>query len=321
MGIKHRLTKKVQDSTLAFFISQLDNFDPTLHAPLFNVTWGRDIKLRPNVSLAQESTSFARNAVAAPGTLSAGGKPWISANTKAIPGVGINSERLVLPLRPLAQEISYTSIELQRSQLLGQPIDTMKLDAFNMSYQMNTDAMVYVGDTDVGAEGLLNSSLVTASAVATGASGSKLWKNKTPDEILADVNDMLRTSWQNSGFAVCPADLLLPPEQFSYIASQKVSSAGNVSILKFLKENCIALVQNGKELNINPVKWATGRGADSTDRMCCYTNQLNFVRFPLVPVRRETPYYQGITFSAPYVYGFGEMEFVYPETMLYRDGI
>jgi hypothetical protein len=41
----------------------------------------------------------------------------------------------------------------------------------------------------------------------------------------------------------------------------------------------------------------------------------------MVPIRRETAYYQGIRFIAPYLWLFGEMEFVYPETVLYADGI
>jgi hypothetical protein len=114
---------------------------------------------------------------------------------------------------------------------------------------------------------------------------------------------------------------LLPPAQFGYIASQKVSSAGNVSILKFLEENSIALKINGKALDIQPVKWLTGQGAGGLDRMVAYTNDEGRVRFPMVPIMRETAYYQGIRFIAPYLYLFGQVEFVYPETVQYADGI
>lgn len=318
---------RTKDSTLAYFVNQLDNLDKALYEPLTSVSWGRDIKLRPGITMSNESTSFIRSAFAAAGTLdnpsgNAGGNmPWISAETTAIPGVSVNGQRIVLPLRPLAREISYTSLELSRSQLTGQPIDSQKLAAFNTLYQMNTDQMVYIGSADVGATGLVNSPLVTTGSVATGVGGSTLWNTKTPDEILADVNALIEASWSASAFAVCPANLLLPPFQFSYIASQKVSSAGNISILKFLKENCISLEVNGKQLEINPVKWLTGRGSASSDRMVAYTNDEQRVRFPMVPVMRETPYYQGIRFTAPYLWLFGEMEFVYPETLQYADGI
>ena len=46
--------------------------------------------------------------------------------------------------------------------------------------------------------------------------------------------------------------------------------------------------------------------------MVAYTNDESRVRFPMVPVRRETAYYQGIRFTAPYLWAFGQMEIVYP---------
>jgi hypothetical protein len=294
-----------------------------LYEPLVSVSWARDIKLRAGISMSNESTSFIRSAFAAPGSLqnSQGNMPWISAETSAIPGVSVNGNKLVQPLRPLAREISYTSVELERSQLTGQPIDVQKMDALNILYQMNTDQMVYVGSDDVSATGLLNCPDVTADTVANGISGSPLWSQKTADEILADVNALLEASWAASAYAVCPSKLLLPPLQFSYIASQKVSSAGNVSILEFLRMNSIALSINGSSLDIQPVKWLPGLGAGDTDRMVVYTNSEDRVRFPMVPIRRETAYYEGIRFIAPYLWAFGVMEVVYPETIRYADGI
>ena len=312
---------KTFDSTLAYFVNQLDNLDRKLYEPLYNVTWGRDINLRTGITMANESTSFIRSNIGGIGTQRAQGKPWISPNTTTLPGVSVNGERIVLPLRLLGQEISYTSVELERSQLVGQPIDAQKFDAMNIMYQMNTDEMVYVGDTDVGATGLVNSSLVTSAAVANGTAGTPAWATKTPDEILKDVNDMVTAAWQASGFAACPDKVLLPPAQFAYISSQKVSNAGNVSILQFLEDNSISLRVNGRKLDIQPVKWLTGRGTGGANRMVAYTNQEDKVRFPMVPVRRETPYYLGIKFNAPYIWAFGEVEFIYPETVVYRDGI
>lgn len=312
---------KTFDSTLAYYVNQLDNLDKKLHEPLYNVSWGRDISLRTGITMANESTSFIRSNFGAIGTQNAAGKPWISPNTTTLPAVSINGERVVLPLRLLGQEVSYSSVELERSMLLGQPIDVQKFDAMNVMYQMHTDEMIYVGDTDVSAYGLLNSPLVSAGSVAAGASTDTEWNTKTPDEILADINTAIQEAWAATGYAACPNKLLLPPAQFAYIASQKVSTAGNISILQFVEENSISLRVNGMKLDVQPVKWLTGRGVASADRMVAYTNQEDKVRFPMVPIRRETPYYLGIKFNAPYIWGFGEVEFVYPEAAVYKDGI
>ena len=311
---------RTQDSNLAYYVNQLDNFDQRLHEPLVSISWGRDIKLRTGITMAQESTSFTRSNLAGGGSQIIDGKPWITSETTTFQGVSINGERVVAPLRLLGREVSFTSVELERSQLLGQPIDTAKLNALNLLYQMNTDEQVYIGDTFTGDQGLLNSSQVAFGNVTGGTWAAAILAN-TPDVILSQVNEILTTSWANTGYTICPAELRIPPAQFGAISMAKVSGQANVSVLQYIMQNSIANNINGKPLNIQPLKWLTSRGVGPTDRMIAYTNDEERVRFPMVPIRRETSYYQGIRFVAPYIWAYGQVEFVYPETVLYRDGI
>lgn len=319
---------KTKDSSLAFFINQLDNFDRTLHAPLYSTTWSRDIKLRSGITMANESTSFMRTSFGSTGSMtsgnnvSGGGKSFIAPNSTTLAGIDVNGERIVKALRLWGNEVSYSTVELERSQMIGQPLDQSKFAGLTVKYNMDLDESVYIGDAGQGYKGLLNSTEVTAGSVATKAATGTIWVgNATPDEILEDVNTLLEAAWAATGYAVCPSELRLPPVQYAYIASQKISTAGNVSILTFLEDNSISLRVNGKKLNIQPLKYLTGRGAGSTDRMMVYSNDEMYVRYPLVPIRRETAYYHGIRFAAPYLSAFGELEFVYPETVRYGDGI
>jgi hypothetical protein len=325
MGFKSKAFK-TKDSALAFYVNQLENLDRRLYMPLTAVSWGRDIKLRPGITISQESTSFIQSTFAAGGSLSnsnstsGGNMPWIAPEASAIQGVSIDGTKITTPLRLLAREISFTSPELERSQLLGQPIDAQKTDALNILYQMNTDQMVFIGATEVGATGLVNNPSVTTGSVSGGTWASLLAAN-TPYVILQQVNTLIESAWAASGFAVCPSELRLPPAQYAAISAALVSQAGSISVLTFLEQNSISLRVNGKALNIQPLKWLTGRGAAGADRMVAYTNEEDRVRFPMVPIRRETAYYHGIRFTAPYLWAFGQVEFVYPETVQYADGI
>jgi hypothetical protein len=315
------------DSTGAFLVGELERLDQTLHEPLVSMTWTRDIDVREDVTIADETSSFTNSSFAAAGSLNSSGKNFVGKNSNAIAGIALDIGKTANPLYLWAMEIGYTIPELLSAQQFGRPVDAQKFKGMQLKHQMDIDEMVYIGDTVVGQYGLLNSSLVTAGFVAAGTSTYTQWVYKTADEILNDVNSFIQLSWAAAGYAVCPSKLLLPPAQFAYITSQKVSTAGNVSILTFLEDNSISLKVNGKKLDIQPCKWLTGRGvaagspSAATDRMCCYTQDKDRVRFPMVPLQRTPLEYRSLYQLTTYFGRLGCVEFVYPECIRYADGI
>ena len=151
-----------------------------------------------------------------------------------IGGLALDIGKTVNPLYLWGMELSYTIPELLSAQQIGRPVDEQKLAGIKLKWNMDVDQMAYIGSTEVGKYGLCNSDQVSAGFVATNGGSPALtqWIYKTADQILYDINALLETTWAASGYAVCPSKLLLPPAQFAYITSQKVSSAGNISILK-----------------------------------------------------------------------------------------
>jgi hypothetical protein len=309
-----------RDSAGAFLVGELERLDQRLHEPLASVTWSRDIDLREDVSIADEMSSFTNSSFAAAGGSSPNGKSWIGKDASAIQGIALDIGKTAQPLSLWGMELGWTLPELASAQQLGRPVDQQKFAGMQMKYNMDVDEQVYVGDGVLGLYGLLNAPAVTATNVVNGVSASPLWSTKTPDEILKDVNTVLNAAWAASGYAVVPGKLGLPPSKYSYLVSQKVSSAGNISILQFLKDNSLANAVNGVPLDIVPMKFLSGRGAGGTDRMIAYSQDQNRVRFPLVPLQRTPVEYRGIS-QLTYYYGrLGAVEVVYPETMQYADG-
>ena len=320
--------RRTVDSTGAFLIGELERLDQTLHDPLVAVTWGRDIDLREDVTIADEASSFTNSTFASAGGVTPNGKAWIGKDSNAITGIALDIGKTASPLTLWGMELKYTIPELESAAKLGRPIDQQKYDGMQLKHQMDTDEQVYVGDSTLAQYGLVNSPLVTASVVANGAQGTTQWNTKSPDEILADVNTLLNAVWAASGWAVMPSRLLLPPVQFGYIVSQKVSTAGNVSILEFLRANSLSNATNGRPLDIQPLKWLVGRGVGGTpgvlgtvDRMVAYTKDKNRVRFPMTMLQRTPLEYRSIYQMTTYFGRLGVVEFVYPETLGYADGI
>ncbi|ULI44927.1 DUF2184 domain-containing protein [Raoultella ornithinolytica] len=303
------------DSSGAFLVHELERLDQTLNLPLTSQTWSRDIQLREDVSIADEISSFANTTFSAAGTPNANGKNWISPLATAIAGINVDIEKKGFPLELWGMELGWTVIELNAAAQVGRPIDTQKYDGMQLKWNMDTDEQVYIGDTAKGAKGLLNLSQVTPT------NATKTWANSTADEIRASINQVLSNAWARSAYSKVPEDLLIPPEQYSFIASTIVSSAGNQSLLTYLETNTIAYHQNGKPLNIRPVKWMKGRGVGGTDRMVAYTNDKKFVRFPMVPLQSVPIQYRGLYQLVTYYGKLGAVEPVYPETLNYMDGI
>lgn len=303
------------DSSGAFLIHELERLDQTLNLPLTSQTWSRDIQLREDVSIADEISSFTNTTFAAAGTPNANGKNWISPLATAIAGVNVDIEKKGFPLELWGMELGWTVIELNAAAQVGRPIDTQKYDGMQLKWNMDTDEQVYIGDSAKGAKGLLNLSQVTPT------NATKTWATSTADEIRASINQVLSNAWARSAYSKVPEDLLIPPEQYSFIASTIVSSAGNQSLLTYLETNTIAYHQNGKPLNIRPVKWMNGRGVGGTDRMVAYTNDKKFVRFPMVPLQSVPIQYRGLYQLVTYYGKLGAVEPVYPETLNYMDGI
>ncbi|WP_047236650.1 DUF2184 domain-containing protein [Chromobacterium subtsugae] len=304
------------DSTGAFLVGELERLDPTLNAPLASVTWSRDIMLREDVSMGDEVSSFTNSSFAAAGGPSPNGKNWIGKDSNAIAGIELDIGKTPNPLNLWGMQLGWTLPELQSAQQLGRPVDSQKFEGLQLKWQMDTDEQVYIGDPGLGITGMVNNPLVNQSNAQNGN-----WSGANPQQMLDDVNELLNSVWTATGYSLCPEELRLPPLQFSKMVSTLISSAGNISVLEFIKQNSLCNSLNGKPLNIQPLKWLYQRGASNANRMMAYTNDKKRIRFPMVPLQRTPLEYRDIRQLTTYFGKLGVVEFVYPETVGYRDGL
>ena len=314
------------DSAGAFLVGELERLDPMVHLPLVSTTWVRDIDLRTDVQMSDATTSYTLTSFGAAGGAKSNGINWGSADQTTIPRVTLDISKTANPLDLVTYEVAYTIPELRMAEATGRPIDSQMIAGMNLKHQMDVDQCVYIGDSDKGTYGLVNSGNVTNTAnVATGSGGSTSWVNKSPDEILADINEIVTSTWASTGYAVPPSKLLVAPQPFGYISTQPVVINGTgvaETILSYVKTRNVLTAEKGIPLEIFAVKWLdhTVRGV-STDRMVAYTQRQEFVRFPMVPLQPVQPQFRGIWIAVPYYGRLGVIETVYPETLAYRDGI
>lgn len=323
------------DSTGAFLVGELERLDYTMHEPLVDIEYTRDIDIRADVTVADELSSYTYSQFASAGGLGAGngirnGKAWLSKEATQVTSINVDIAKVAQPLRPWGLEVKYDIFELESAARVGRPIDAQKLADLQIKADMDVDEQVYVGDGTFGDTGLFNAAGVTnVSNLPNGAAASPLWSSKTPQEILADFNAIIQSAWTASGFKVMPRRVMVPPAQYGYISTQIISSgAGNISILKFVLENNVVTASGNGRLEILPAKWLIGCGAGGTigtlgtvDRMVAYTKEPRFVRFPVTGMQRTPIQYDGMWHKFIYFRRLGVLEVVYPETLAYRDGL
>lgn len=303
------------DAAGVFLVGELERLDQRLHMPLASVTWSRDIDLREDVSIADERSSYTNSQFGQPQGIAGSNKAWIGKDANAIVPVSLDIGKTTQPLELWAMQLSWTIPELASAQQLGRPVDEQKYMAMQLKHQMDCDEQVYVGDTVLGMPGLLNHTLLsnTGNALTGG------WASATPAQILADVNALLKSVWDASAWAVIPNKLLLSPTEYSILVSTLISTAGNISVLRFLLENNLVVTQAGQKLDIQPCKWLLGTnnnnplGVAATNSMFAYVQDPQRVRWPYVPMQRTPLEWRSLWQLTTYYGRLGAVEMVYNE--------
>ena len=306
----------------AFLVSELEKRDPIVRVPLTSFTYARDIPIKigggwvdhtSNLNIDYGVTGGSGN-----GTVQASG-------ANASPLVQMNLEKDVYSTHVFNTTMRIRFTDMMRSQVTGRSLDKLLSDGVRMVYDKHMDENVYVGLSKYGSFGLINNPNVTVVTADAGVSTQTDWAHKTPNEILKDINDALNAVWAAAGYdrRAMPNHILLPYEQFNYIATQPVSGLSEKSILTYLQENNVA-GKNGVELIIVGVPWCKGAGTSSTDRMVVYVHNDNFIAVEeLAPLSRvmTSPSTEAQAYDSLYMANLSEVEFFYTQTVRYVDGI
>lgn len=318
-----RITDAAVANGGAFLISELEKRDPKIREPLTSTTYPRDIPIKTGGGwvefISALNIDFGITGGSGSGAVHAPG-------ANSVPVVQANFGRDQFRAHLYASVMRIMFVDMQRQQVTGRSLDQLLTDGIRMNYDKHMDANTYIGIAAYGTTGLLNNPNVTASNVATNAAGaSTKWKDKSPDEILADVNEAILAGWSAAehDLSAIPNHVLLPYEQYNHIAVTKVTQVAEKTILTFLLENNVA-TKNGGDLFIGATAWNKSAGAGGTDRMVAYVHNDRFIAMEeLVPLARTMtqPNIDALAYDSVYMANISEVEVFYTQPIVYYDGI
>jgi hypothetical protein len=305
-----------------FLTSELEKLDPKVREPLTSVTYMRDMPIKSGGGWVNfTSNFFVDYAISGPNLYG-----LMGTQTTDIPVIQGNISKDVFRVFNWGNILKVSFIDLQLMQQAGRSLEDLLNTGIKLNWNKTLDLVTYT-HAYPGIYGLLNNPDVSATSVAQAESGNGTeWIYKTPDEIINDINTALLATWAASEYDVSgmATQLLLPPAQFGYMATQKMSLAGSTSILTYLLENNIAKTQ-GRDLKIFPSRWCIGAGLAGTDRMVAYVADADRLYLDItVPIQRVMTMptvSEGGAYLTLYSAQVGQVKILFFQTIAYLDGI
>ena len=306
----------------AFLVSELEKRDPLMRKPLSSVTYPRDIPVETGGGWVDYVSAMS---VAYGLTGGSGSAPVQAGGANGLPVIQANVDKGMYKAHVFAVALRVMFQDLQRANFVGRSLDQLLTDGVRLAYDKHNDQNVYVGLEEYGSTGLVNNPNVTAAAVADGAKGTGNWSDKTPAEILADINAAITATWAQADYdlSALPNHILLPYEEYTHILNTPVTELAGKSIYDYVMENNLS-TKNGGSLFIGATHWCKGAGSGGTDRMVVYVNHPRFVKLDeLVPMSRmmSAPNVEQVCYDTAYMANVSEAQILYPQTITYWDGI
>lgn len=231
--------------------------------------------------------------------------------------VDITGKEFTANVRSLGDSYAYNFQEIRSAALTGMPLQQSRANAARRAILQLENQIALQGDADHNLSGFLTNPNITTTVVANdGDAGSTLWADKTPDQIIRDMNALVNGVVATTKGVETPNVLLLPIDQYTFISATPRSSTSDTTILQYF-------------LNNNPfiqvVDWLNelaGAGSGGADVMVCYDRNpdkltleipSDFEQFP--------PQEQGLEFVINCHERIGGVNIYYPLSVAVGEGI
>lgn len=183
------------------------------------------------------------------------------------PRADVKGKPTTSQIKAIGVSYGYNVQEMRASRYKGKSLDARKAESAKFQVDNLTNAIAWRGYKEFGLLGVLSpENDIPLFALDEGASGSCSWADKTPDEILDDVNRMQQQVSFNTKAVENPNTLILPHQVYIDISNRKIDNTG-LTVRKFLEDNApfITNITYAPELQsnstfTNPYAEADGTG-------------------------------------------------------------
>lgn len=246
----------------------------------------------------------------------------INARANDLPKPSISGKEYSLPVKSVGTSYDFDIDEVASAAVTGLPLEARKAMASTRGYEQYVNSTVWYGDPKSGITGFFQNPDVTKATVAAGAKGQTTWADKTPAEILEDLNSACSAMYESTLKIMSPSELWLPVDKWAYASATPRSDMSDKTILQYFVENSPFITSRDQIKKLNAIK---GQGAGGSDCfvVVCRTaqgNNTSRIREPLalewLPVQLH-----GLVYEIPGRGRFAGLQIMYPAAFSINSGI
>lgn len=220
-------------------------------------------------------------------------------------------------LKSIGSAYVYSLEDIRAAQFAGKPLEQRKANQAARAHQEKMNSLAFFGDSEYGIQGwLTNANIPSAPVVADGTGSTTEWVNKTPDQILRDLNNAVTSIIETTNGSEVPNTVVLPIEQYQLIATRRADSGTDTTILQYFVNNSPV---------IQSVEWANelkGAFTGSSDGFIVYDKNPDKLWQEIPQMFEQLPVQEyNLAYKVPCHSKHGGTIVPYPLAQVFRYGI
>lgn len=169
---------------------------------------------------------------------------FVNGKADDIPYVDVQTSKYEQTVNMAAVAYEYSLEEIGAAQQFGYPLDAEKAMVARMAYERLVDDVAFTGDTQLGIEGLYNTTGITSVAAA------QTFAAATPAQALATINTALSGVLTGSNGMEQADTVVLPIAVYADLATRQLAPESTETILSFVQRANVYTTMTGRPLTI-----------------------------------------------------------------------
>ena len=200
-----------------------------------------------------------------------------------LPRADVIGTETPVKVQTIGDSYGYDVVEIENAQFAGVNLEMYKAQAARRNIDFKINQLAWFGDAENGITGFLaNPNLTDVPLAADGTDSSTKFVDKTPDQIIRDVTQLVSAINLATNNVENPNMVLFPTEAFDHIVMTPRSQYSDLTILEFLR-------RSHPDVRFEKVGELDGAGTNGADLMVAGRFDPDVIRLEIPERFRQLP--------------------------------